>query len=252
MRRVSSIAVIGVAAGIIVAFWWASREADAPASGPATSAARPDASDAAPAVAPSDSAAVQTGQRYEIDAGQSEVYWRIYRSGPAARLGHSHVISMSDVSGSVTLAEEFGDSAWELRFPVDALIIDDPELRARYGEEFESVPSDEDKAGTKTNMLSDRLLNGAVFGEISLQGQGFSGTLAAASLPVSIQIAGQTIEQAFPAEIVIGEESVIVTGEHRLTHADLGLEPYTAFGGMIAVGADIDFTYRIYAIAVGQ
>jgi len=189
---------------------------------------------------------------YAIDPAASEVYWRIYRSGTFAALGHNHVISMEDFSGSVTITSNLAAAEWRLAFPVAGLVIDDPALRARYGEEFESVPSENDKAGTKTNMLTDRLLNGEVFPDIVLEGHGVTGSLESAGLPVSISIVGQTIEQTFPATITLDAGTITVSGEYRLTHEDLGLTPYTAFGGAIAVGDEIDFTYRIHAVAGSQ
>lgn len=191
-------------------------------------------------------------QIYIIDAAESEIYWRIYRSGALARLGHNHVISLTQFEGSVSVGSDVADSVWELSFPVDALVIDDPELRARYGEDFESVPRDSDKEGTKENMLTEALLDGANFPEIRLEGNGVVGSLDAASLPVSIQMLGRTIEQTFPASISITEDSVLVQGEYQLTHADLGLEPFSLLGGAMAVGAEIDFTYRLRANVVAQ
>lgn len=189
---------------------------------------------------------------YAVDPAATEIYWRIYRAGAAARLGHNHVISVGELAGSVSVAADPGAAEWEIRFPVDGLVVDDPAIRARYGEDFESVPSDDDKAGTKANMLTDRVLNGAAFPEIRLVGTGVSGPLDDARLPVTIELLGREIEQTFPAVVTIDAESLTVTGEHRLTHEDLGLTPFSAFGGIMAVGDDIDFTYRIHAIAGGR
>ncbi|MDA1291195.1 MAG: hypothetical protein O3C37_10075 [Proteobacteria bacterium] len=108
------------------------------------------------------------------------------------------------------------------------------------------------KEGTKENMLTEALLDGANFPEIRLEGNGVVGSLDAASLPVSIQMLGRTIEQTFPASISITEDSVLVQGEYQLTHADLGLEPFSLLGGAMAVGAEIDFTYRLRANVVAQ
>ncbi|HEY5665582.1 MAG TPA: YceI family protein [Gammaproteobacteria bacterium] len=225
---------------------------------PAGAAAAPEMpADARPMLAQADtatgSALPATGETrlYTIDAAQSEVYWRIYRAGAAARLGHNHIISMPELAGSVTLGSDLETAQWDLRFAVDSLVIDDPELRSRHGEDFESVPSEDDKAGTKRNMLTDRVLNGEIFPEIRLSGTGVSGTFDAAELPLSIEILGRTIEQTFPASIEMGPDSLTVTGEFRLTHDDLGMEPFSAFGGIMAVGNDIDFTYRIHAVAGG-
>lgn len=188
-------------------------------------------------------------RNFVIDASRSEVYWRIYRAGAAARFGHNHVISIGEMQGSVTLGSDPAAAEWELSFPVLELIVDDPEIRARYGEDFESVPSEEDKSGTRDNMLTDRVLNGAMYPEIRLHGSGASGPLTSASLAVTIEMLGRSIEQSFPASITIDGETLTVVGEKSLTHAELGLEPFTAFGGLMAVGDNIDLTYRIEAIA---
>ena len=189
-------------------------------------------------------------REYRVDAAGSEVYWRIYKAGAMARLGHNHVISMVSFTGSILLGDDPAAAQWDLQFPVADLVIDDPALRSRYGEDFASVPSENDKAGTKTNMLKEEVLNGAEFPVISLQGTGFSGTLAAAELPMTISMLGRTINQVFPASISIEADSIIVTGEYSLTHADLGLTPFVAVPGLLSVGDAIDFTYRIRAVAV--
>lgn len=188
---------------------------------------------------------------YTVDPAQSEVYWRIYRSGTLARLGHNHIISMPEMAGRVSLTSDLTAAEWTLSFPVAGLVIDDPDLRARYGEDFESTPSEDDKADTRDNMLTEALLNGAAFPDIRLLGTGVSGTLEQAQIPMTIEIVGQSIEQRFPAKLEFTRDSVTVTGEYRLTHADLGLTPFTALRGAMAVADEIDFTYRIHAVAGG-
>jgi hypothetical protein len=209
----------------------------------------PAAEEGASALAEANTDAPAGARVFVVDAAQSEVYWRIYRSGPAARFGHNHVISASQLDGTIALGDDPSEARWTLSFPVAGLIIDDPELRARYGEEFESVPSDEDKAGTKENMLTGDVLNGEVYPVITLSGTGMSGTTDDAELPLVIEMLGRTITQTFPAEIEIGEDTVVVSGEYQLLHEDLGMEPFSILGGMMAVGDEIDFTYRIHAVA---
>jgi polyisoprenoid-binding protein YceI len=189
---------------------------------------------------------------YTVEPAETEIYWRIYRSGALARLGHNHVISMGELAGSVTLTGDLATASFELNFPVAGLVVDDPQLRSRFGEDFESVPSDSDKEGTKTNMLSDGLLNAVAFPDIRLEGTGVNGSLEAAQLPVTIHLLGREIPQVFPASIALDASSVTVSGEYRLTHEDLGLTPFTALGGAMAVGDEIDFSYRIHAVAGGR
>lgn len=113
----------------------------------------------------------------------------------------------------------------------------------------DSAPNEEDKTGTRENMLTEGVLDGANFPEITLEGNGFEGSLDAASLPVTISLLGRTIERTFLASIEISDAVLTVNGEHRLTHTDLGLEPFSVFGGAMAVGEDIDITFRLHAEA---
>lgn len=196
--------------------------------------------------------AVGQTRSYTLVPEQSEVYWRIYSGGMAAALGHNHVISMVDFSGSVTLTSDLATSSWQLEFPVAALVIDDAAIRARYGEDFESEPSDDDREGTKGNMLREELLNGELYPGISLAGQGITGTLENAILPATVNIVGNEVTLNLPATVEISESSVTVTGELGITHADLGLTPFSMFGGAVAVADEIDLTYRIHAIADSQ
>jgi hypothetical protein len=212
-----------------------------------------DATPGAAVIAQADPAA--TGQApaeprlYTVDPAQSEVYWRIYRAGAAARLGHNHVISVAELNGLVTLGSDLAAAQWELSFPVADLVVDDPGIRARHGDDFSSVPSDRDKEGTKRNMLTSDVLDAEAYPAIRLSGRGVFGSLESADLPAAIEILGRVVERRFPASIVIGADSVTVTGEYRLTHTDLGMTPFTALGGLMAVGEEIDFTYRIHAVA---
>jgi hypothetical protein len=247
MSRGKSIALVGllIFIGVAVAVWLqAPRDEETAANVPAeTMPVTPQASPA-----PGEAAgAVETV--YEVDLSQSEVYWRIYRSGLMARLGHNHIISVGEMSGSIALGDDPAAAEWALTIPVQGLIVDDPDIRARYGDDFSSEPSENDIAGTKQNMLSEGVLNGEMFSDIQIHGTGFDGSLAAAMLPVRIELLGRTIETTLPAAIEMQGDAITVSGEFRLTHTDLGMEPFTALGGAMAVGEEIDFTYRIHAVA---
>jgi hypothetical protein len=196
-----------------------------------------------------DSTAAGQARAYAVDQDQSEVYWRIYRAGLMARLGHNHVISAGQLDGSVTMGGDPSATTWSLTIPVQGLVVDDPSIRARHGQDFSSEPSQNDVEGTKTNMLSEGVLNGEVYAEIRLRGTGFTGSLADAMLPVEIELLGRTIPMTLPAAIEIEGDAVTVSGEFRLTHTELGMMPFTALGGAMSVGEEIDFSYRIHAVA---
>jgi polyisoprenoid-binding protein YceI len=170
--------------------------------------------------------------------------------GMMARFGHNHVISAERFTGTVTVdAEDSSDSYFELAIPVADLVVDDPELRARFGEEFASVPSEEDKAGTRRNMLGEDLLQADEFPLIRVRGGAPESSGPSDTLPIEIEIRGRTYELDVPGEIAFGEGHVEASGEFALDHADLGLTPFSALGGALQVGPIIEFSYRIHAVA---
>lgn len=188
------------------------------------------------------------GRVFDIDAGGSEVYWRVYKAGAFSRFGHNHVISVGAMSGSVTLAGDLGESGWELTIPVRELIVDDPALRERYGEEFASEPSEDDIAGTRTNMLSETVLNGEVYSEIHIRGTGLTGSPADAEFPVVIEMLGREVSLDLPGQVVIEGGELTASGEFSLVHADLGMKPFSVMMGALQVGERLDFSYRIHAV----
>lgn len=187
------------------------------------------------------------GVVYTVDPASSEVYWKISKAGMMARFGHNHVISAEEFSGTVTVdPDDPAASRFELEIPVAELVIDDPELRARFGEDFESVPSEEDKTGTRRNMLSEDLLDGEQYPYVRVRGRGPEPS--ATTLPVEIEIVGQTFDFDLPGEVVVGDGHVEASGDFALEHEDLGLTPFSALGGALQVGPTIEFSYRIRAV----
>ena len=95
--------------------------------------------------------AQDAAERYVVDAAQSDVHWLVYKAGALARLGHNHTIAVGDLSGDVAVnRDDLAKSLFDLRFSVADLVVDDPALRSTLGEEFASVPTAEDIAGTRT------------------------------------------------------------------------------------------------------
>lgn len=184
---------------------------------------------------------------FGIEAGRTDIHWRIYRAGPMARFGHSHVISVGPLDGTVNLAADPSESSFELEFPVVGLIIDDPELRSLYGEEFSSVPSAEDIEGTRENMLTEAVLDGAQFPSIRVSGTNWTGPGDDQSIDLAIGILGRTIEVTLPTQVVVDGDSLVASGSFTLGHEALGMTPFSVMMGAVQVGEDMDFTYEIHA-----
>jgi polyisoprenoid-binding protein YceI len=185
---------------------------------------------------------------YAVDAAESDIHWRVYKAGAFSRFGHNHVISAGELSGTVSYDGGDGRSSFELIVPVAGLVVDDPTLRARYGEDFSSEPSEDDIAGTRRNMLSETVLDGERHPQLRIRGRLASGELDAATFAVTIEMLGRTIDVTVPGKIVADGDALVATGEFRLTHADLGMEPFSVMMGALAVGEPLDFVYRVRAV----
>ena len=193
--------------------------------------------------------APDAAQVYEVDAEASEVYWRVYR-GPGAlsqRFGHNHVVSVGAIAGQVLLSPELEQSRFELEIPVAALVVDDPELRAREGEEFASTPSDDDIAGTRRNMLSDDVLDAASHPLVRVSGVGPTVEGGEQRLEVTFELLGRLIPFTVPTSIEIDGDTLEAEGAFRLTHEELGMRPFSVMMGALTVGEPLDFVYRVVA-----
>lgn len=203
----------------------------------------------ATARAPRSEAAPAQGLVYGIDPAASELLWRISKAGVMARFGHNHVISAGQFDGRVVIdPDDATKSRFELEIPVAALVVDDPALRARFGEEFASVPSEADKEGTRSNMLGDGVLKAAIFPVVRVRGGELAGAGAEQTLAIEIDILGNSFDFRVPSVVTFGDGTVEARGDFTLDHAELGMTPFSALGGALQVGAPIEFSYRIRAV----
>jgi hypothetical protein len=224
----------------------------APAPAPAPVSAPPRTSTGAPAGFPAARYAAggeQGGRVYEVVPAESQLDIYVYRAGRLQRFGHNHIVTSRDIAGFVFDAQEAGRSHFDLYFPVDALTVDEPELRAAAGDAFASQPSESDIAGTRRNMLGEKMLNAAQFPHVTIAGRSTGGTQEELALDVTMTVRG--IAHAMPATAKIERDgrTLRATGELRLSHASLGLEPFSVLGGALSVEDAFDVRYRITAHA---
>lgn len=188
----------------------------------------------------------QQAREYTIDPGGSDIHWLVYKAGTLSRLGHNHVISVAGLTGRVTVnGGDLGKSQFELSFPVASLVVDDPKLRSGLGADFASVPTADDVAGTRKNMLTDKVLDGEKFQTISVKGTGPSGTSESQMMKITVQLLGNSIELAVPTKVVVSGSTVTASGEFELTHAALGMKPFSVMLGALQVADNMKFAYRI-------
>lgn len=194
-------------------------------------------------------ALAQDAGTYVVDGAQSDFHWLVYKAGTLSRLGHNHTVAAGDLTGNVTVAQ--GDrsaSRFDLAFSSAKLVVDDPALRSQLGADFASVPSADDIAGTRKNMLSDKVLDGDKFSGIRIVGTGLSTRGGQEMLAVQVELLGRTVALTVPTHVTIDGKQLRATGEFELNHADLGMQPFTVMLGALAVGEKLSFSYDIKAI----
>jgi polyisoprenoid-binding protein YceI len=198
---------------------------------------------AAPAVA-------DDARQYTIDAAGSDVHWLVFKAGSLARLGHNHVISVADLAGTATASPaDLSASRFELQFHVQALTVDDPKLRSGLGPDFASVPSADDIAGTRKNMLSDRVLMSEKYQTIKVTGVGPTGAADAQTLQITVELLGRKVPLTVPTKVEMHGDDLTASGEFELTHTALGMMPFTVMLGALQVADNMKFVYRIHATA---
>lgn len=192
------------------------------------------------------------GVPYVLDAERSELNLLVYRAGALARLGHNHVIAARGLSGRAYLARAVVGSGVEITLPVEALDVDPPGARAHYGADFSTQPSAADIEGTRRNMLGPALLDAAAYPMIRLTGRlrGAPGDYTAA---LSITVKNTTIEKNVPVDISLAEERIIVEYSGELSHAELGLMPFSVMLGALqvddSIGVRLRFEFRRAAVS---
>lgn len=188
--------------------------------------------------------------RYRIDGARSQVLILVYRAGALAALGHDHVIAVSALSGELSLTPSAAASRFVCQFPVTALRVDLPADRAAAGPPFAAVPDSTSIEGTRSHMLGERQLEAAHFPLIRLRTLAVRADADGVSAVVRITVRAHTAQTPLHAHLEIEGDRVILAGEFDLTHAQLGLTPYSVALGALRVAESLHVRYRVVAVRV--
>jgi hypothetical protein len=178
---------------------------------------------------------------FRVDPARSLVVIEVRRGGSLAQFGHDHIIASHDVAGYIAPDEGRAD----LYVPLDALVIDEPALRAEAG--FDTQPSPADIAGTRRNMLEKVLeTDQHPYALIALNDSVPGGS--AQQLPVTVTLHGTTRSVDAAAQFEEATEEISVTGILAIDQSRFGIAPFSVLGGAIAVQDRVNITYRIRAL----
>lgn len=186
-------------------------------------------------------------ERYRIDPVRSEVLILIYRDGRMAALGHNHVLAVRELSGDIVVPADVTQSSWQLDFPVAALSVDEPQLRAAQGADFQSRVDDVAIAGTRDHMLGGALLDAQRFPSIHLESQQLRTEGENLVMTTRIVVRDHSVQTEVPLALQRSSDELIASGEFDLTHAQLGLTPYSVALGALRVAERLHVRYRLIA-----
>jgi polyisoprenoid-binding protein YceI len=196
---------------------------------------------------PAVAAPVAGSVRYRVDPARSEVLILVYRDGRLASLGHNHVLAVHQLSGEIVLAAELTQSSWQLDFPVAALGVDEPQLRAAQGAEFQSTLDAGAIAGTRDHMLGPLLLDAAHYPAIHLQSEQVRSEADGLRVTTRIVVRDHSAEIEMPVVLQRSPDQLTASGEFDLTHTELGLTPYSVALGALRVADIMHVRYRLVA-----
>jgi hypothetical protein len=208
-----------------------------------------------PATAPSATTPSVTapvaGNRYRIDADQSELRVLVYRAGAMASLGHNHVISTHGLQGWVTFDGNASAAAFALTVPVADFVIDDPQRRMEEGADFADSVTDEARSGTAHNMLGPAVLNAADFPVLTIRSVSVTTGPGSLQARVALEVAGHASTLLVPFMLETSPHRLIANGELTLRQSSIGLTPFSVFLGALKVQDELRVKFKLVAVRGG-
>lgn len=195
--------------------------------------------------APPPAAAALPFEAWKIVASHLEV--RVYRDGPMQKLGHNHLITSDALEGSVALRKPLTKSGFDLRLPLDSLVVDDPTARDGAGDDFVNPVPPQDRDGTRRNMMGESVLDAARQDVLRLTAEELSGEPGSYLARVRVAFRGGERVVSVPFTVEIEGGSLRARANFHLTHADIGLVPFTVALGALRVRDDFKVDLRLEA-----
>ena len=117
----------------------------------------------------------------------------------------------------------------------------------RKVQEFQSKLDEAAIAGTRDHMLGAQLLDAAHYPAIHLQSEQIRSQPDGLYLSARITVREHTVTLDVPLALQRSPDQLIASGEFDLTHAELGLTPYSVALGALRVADRMHVRYRLVA-----
>jgi hypothetical protein len=212
----------------------------------ACQATPPTAGKSPPAPAGAAAGVAATGaHQYHVVTEESLLQILVFRGGTMARLGHNHVIASHALSGPVYVADDPVQTRFDISFPVNELSVDEPAMREMAGADFPPGVPQSARDGTRTNMLSDKLLDASNYPTIRLRAVNVIEAADGFDVEVEITLKDQMRNVHVPVALVRSTGELHATGDFPLKQSELGLKPFSIGLGMLVVLDDMRVHFDI-------
>ena len=205
----------------------------------------------APTPAPQPSTGVQPipagAREFKISPDESLLQILVYRGGAMSRLGHNHVIASHQLSGSVYMTGDPLATRFDISVPVNELTVDEPALREAAGADFPPAVPQSARDGTRTNLLSPALLDGANYPSIRLRATDIKAVDAGFDAGVELTLKGTAHQLRVPVQLERRDGGIVARGEFPLRQSELGLKPFSVAMGTLVVLDEMHIRFEITA-----
>jgi hypothetical protein len=192
--------------------------------------------------------AIPAGAReYHVVPEESLLQILVYRGGTMARLGHNHVIASHQLAGPVYVTADPLQTRFDISVPVGELAIDEPAMREMAGPDFPPGVPQSARDGTRTNMLSEKLLDGANYPTIRLRATDVIEAAGGYDMGVEITLKDQVRVVRVPVTLEKQDGAIKATGEFPLKQSELGLKPFSIAMGTLVVLDDMKVRFEVTA-----
>ena len=183
---------------------------------------------------------------YNIELEDSSVRIFNYRESWLPFFKRVHVISADGIAGRLVLNERnIGDTRFQFSFPVDSLLVDEPLVKTE--EQIPGQMEEADRRHFKEKMLGPDVLNGKAHPRVVVLPESIEGKFPEYYVKVRLKI--KEVEQ-IAAFIVRGEkdgDNLRLQGSFDLSQKAFGIEPYSAYLGMVHLKDEIRIKFNFLA-----
>jgi len=189
---------------------------------------------------------------FKIDEDSSFIHVITGRAGALKALSHFHLIVLKPLTGNIAF-NSLGTSTAKLSLLPQKFQVDLPVETTLYPDIWSKNVSPKAAKGTRKNMLGKKLLSAQAFPEITVEievdtSSFENNTPKNINFQVLIDVKGNEIYFDLPGTLIVQENKLIAQFEFEINHQQLGLKPFKAAGGAIAVAEGMSFRVYIEAI----